>query len=270
MDKNISDFYKGKDVLVSKKSVKSLSEFFQYVDVARKLVFKNEKIWYRGHADVRYKLIPNIYRQDYSYLKENKIRKEFKDKFKGFVNSNQYDEFEIYFLMQHYGVPTRLLDWSEGYLIALFFALKLSIYESKLYDSCVWLINPEKLNSLTHSKNQIIRIDQTDDNEFKALALQYFNFKNEDMDKLPMAISSTYSNERILRQKGCFTIHGTDLLTIDSLYKKNHCNEIVKIIIDRKSVSKIRKELDLAGISETSLFPDLDGLAREIKYNYYE
>ena len=73
MDKNISDFYKGKDVLVSKKSVKSLSEFFQYVDVARKLVFKNEKIWYRGHADVRYKLIPNIYRQDYSYLKENKI-----------------------------------------------------------------------------------------------------------------------------------------------------------------------------------------------------
>ncbi|WP_448636543.1 FRG domain-containing protein [Pedobacter panaciterrae] len=124
-------------------------------------MFQNEHLWYRGLANNNYKLLPSLYRiKDYSFEDEVKIRNEFIDKAKGFVKYSNLTNYEWYFLMQHYGLPTRLLDWTEGYLIALFFALRLSQNDNVHINPCIWIISPSKLNKITVGLDRIIRTEK--------------------------------------------------------------------------------------------------------------
>jgi FRG domain. len=61
-------------------------------------------------ANKNYKLIPNVYRDSITPSDEHEMRNYFKDKAKGFINYSGLEDFEWYFLMQHFGLKTRLLD----------------------------------------------------------------------------------------------------------------------------------------------------------------
>jgi hypothetical protein len=165
--------------------------------------------------------------------------------------------------MQHFGLKTRLLDWTEGYLIALFFALKLNKNDNAYIDPCIWIINPEELNLLSIKSASIVR---SNDEVNITLISKYLEF-NKQNKEYPVAISPTYSNERVLRQKGCFTLHSGHS-TIDSVYRKYNSNRIIRINIDYKKRNQILNQLKLAGISESSIFPDLEGLSRELNEKY--
>lgn len=257
--------FKGKIFKRSISAISTLEEYIEHVDHAKNNILKSEYAWFRGHSNYDFKLVPTILRNtNYSIEMERKLNQEFQDKAKGFIsNYADFDEAELYFLMQHYGLKTRLLDWTEGSLIALFFSLKLSQGDSEHKNPCIWMINPMDMNQYSQGINQIIRVSEN-----KNLLDKYFGHNQSDNKLEPIAISSTYSNQRILRQKGCFTVHRSnkDLL---HLYRKVRSNKIVRILIDRKKASQILKQLNLAGISESAIFPDLEGLTRElnIKYN---
>ncbi|MDD5755246.1 MAG: FRG domain-containing protein, partial [Methylococcales bacterium] len=81
--------------------------------------FSDEKkeIWFRGHSDYSWKLEPIIFRENYD---EAGMYEEFIRRFPEHSH-NHKNVFEWLTLMQHYGLPTRLLDWSENLLVALFF-----------------------------------------------------------------------------------------------------------------------------------------------------
>jgi len=117
---------------------------------------ENEHIyfqWYRGHSSKAWDLIPKVQR-DFVGSEEDLFRKEryytndFQSRASVFVSPalpiNDYANWLT--LMQHYGLPTRLLDWSRSCLVALYFAVFDKTQSNN--DGCVWILIPGKLNKI--------------------------------------------------------------------------------------------------------------------------
>jgi hypothetical protein len=103
-------------------------------------------IWYRGHGMSGWTLSPSMYRPPFNKVSEHRYRHEFHLKALPFLaeaTTPPVSDWDWYFLMQHHGVPTRLLDWSESALVALYFAV--NRYASNK-DGAVWILNPRAIN----------------------------------------------------------------------------------------------------------------------------
>jgi hypothetical protein len=109
--------------------------------------------WYRGCSKASYDLVPKIARGPKGprkfadvYANENRMYREFRERAAPITGGNVGDVWDVMFYMQHYGVPTRLLDWSESPFVALFFALRprKGGYQD---DPVVWMCDPEGWNA---------------------------------------------------------------------------------------------------------------------------
>ena len=108
--------------------------------------FEPPTIWFRGQSKASWPLTPKLYR-----LKdpdENEIRSGFKRRAVQLMSEPHLPENEKgwYFLMQRYGAPTRLLDWTDGALLALYFAIR---DLTRPRTAAVWMLHPASLNKLT-------------------------------------------------------------------------------------------------------------------------
>ena len=105
---------------------------------------EEQPLWFRGHTDANWKLMPKLYRKEYGDADESEIRNEFQSRALQLIQGRMpASKWEWYFLMQHYGVPTRLLDWTENALIALYFAVE---DHPGTCDAAVWVLDPAWLN----------------------------------------------------------------------------------------------------------------------------
>ncbi len=259
-------------------------------------------IWFRGESSVNFRtpLVPNGYRTLAETLKllpdenfnsnnvrqvEVNINSLFYRKAMPFIISKGIENtaWNRYFLMQHYKINTRLLDWTENALLALLFA----VTDNPDEDGIVWILRPFELNSFTiktilKSKNDYPVIPPAIDSvpkklynkkgqiRLKELSRRYLemDFDKDDKASLentyyPLAIYPSYLDERMRAQKACFTIFGNKL---SGLIKINSDQKDIldSIIISKSNKQQILLELQLIGFDYDSIFPDLDGLGISI------
>jgi hypothetical protein len=130
--------------------IKSLKELDSYVDnLKQKNIFaNNNEMVFRGQANKKWLLYPQISR---SYFKsilskntENKILFDFnklikKYRLNKFLQYNKINSWESYYELQHLGLPTRLMDWSNNYYMALFFSVEDPKYDDT--DGVIWIFH---------------------------------------------------------------------------------------------------------------------------------
>lgn len=125
---------------------RSLNEFIDLVDAIRKhWKFDPDdicKLWFRGQQRKHWELVPSIVRiGGLNRETEDDIREEFATRAPALSRFEPLptNDWDLYFLMQHYGVPTRLLEWTDSPSIALYFAVR---DNPGHYDSAVWMLDP--------------------------------------------------------------------------------------------------------------------------------
>ena len=222
--------------------------------------------WFRGHSDVAWKLTPKLYRvkppKRGIRIIEDEIRQEFIMRAPALSETGALSSWDWYCTMQHFGAPTRLLDWTEGALIALYFAVRDNNGDR---DAAIWILDPWWLNKRSVDEREVIPpgaevgISTPDSDRYKPWLPDRYS-----TDKLPepcVAIYPTHSARRISTQRSCFTIHGSNEGALESLTGEPDAH-ITKVTIPRAEVPLIKEQLAVAGVDEVTIFPDLDGLGR--------
>lgn len=218
--------------------------------------FDSTKPWWRGHADVSWNLIPSLYRREHSETNMNvRFRQMAKVRYEKCPEPE--DSSGWLFLMQHYRLPTRLLDWSESPLVALFFALDDSSNAEK--DAAIWGMAPTKLNLQQGGYESILGADHT---ELRKLSRQAFvRNAREETDSRTLAVQMSQLDLRHMVQQSVATIHGSSV-SINELPEPE--SFLARVRIPAASKASFRQLLSLYGISRSNLFPDLDNLAQEL------
>jgi len=258
--------------------VKSVEEYLQAVRKIRDAWDNDDKFWkpwFRGQACESWDLKPKIYRADKKTLDEalsdeEEFRFQFQRRGLQLVSEDRIPEtdYEWYFLMQHYGAPTRLLDWSDGALMGLFFAVEHRFGKhdpDRSKDAAVWLLDPDWLNKQTTTKKDGIEGVALPEWE---VAQEYLPEKFGESSlrrRYPLAIDPTHVARRLAVQRSRFTIHGRALNGLEVVSGRSKNPRLQKILVSRDSAKSIRKDLETCGISVTTLFPDLTGLGLELR-----
>lgn len=252
----------------------NLSDFFELISaIRRKWNFDNDDVckpWYRGQQRKHWPLVPNIVRIGcFDQTAEDNIREEFATRAPALSHSDPLptNEWDLYFLMQHYGAPTRLLDWTESPVIALYFAVR---DNPGYYDSSVWMLDPYELNRASINKAEVISPSALGANESDIRSVSPWlpeRWSKKRLPDGPLAIFPTHIARRISSQKSCFTIHGRrESGFLRFARRKKPC--LKKIIIPAYAATKVRLDVQNYGIDETTIFPDLEGLARALVTGY--
>ena len=216
-------------------------------------------LWYRGQADRRWKLLPSLARQPKGVDAEPTIIKRFKQNALPFLARPPGNEWEWLFLMQHHAAPTRLLDWSEHPLVALYFA----VTEHDNEDGCLWCLDPVALNAASFVLPKFahdipcLTVDAELDD--------YLPSSHSGLAKKPpiAALAMRYF-PRIAAQAGVFTVTHFEQTPIEKVDSGKY---VGRLLIPKASKKKLAASLELLGVHRLSLFPELDSvahLAREV------
>lgn len=216
--------------------------------------------WFRGHKSTNWPLLPSV-RRGCSPQQERYMANEFYMRARTRYGScPAADDWASWLtLMQHYGLPTRLLDWTRSPLVAAFFATHDHYgvrHEIGGEGAAIWALQPQDMNesegfeavfyplnakTLTSLVRSAIKTDECPDKVAAALPLEF--------------------DSRMLVQQSAFTIHGS-ASPLES--RENAERWLRKFIIPQTAARDIAIQVDVLGCEPQELFPDLDHLSNEL------
>jgi hypothetical protein len=236
---------------------------------------KERGLWFRGTRDAeKHHLVPTLYRHatktDAESLTklETELMTAFRHRSPPFVREIPKDDFELLFLMQHHGVPTRLLDWSENPYVSLFFSLENARSEepANATDAAVWVLDPYALNvsALANHRNTE-RILAANDVLLSAYKPQ---LHVDNSGALPVAMYGVHNSQRIVAQRGVFVLFGSSTTPMNKVPLIVEKKILRQLVIAKEVKNEMFAALSNLGVTDSVVYPDLDGLAREIRYRY--
>lgn len=261
----------------------SVPEFLQVIEDLQ--INAEESLWYRGCGKNSYFLLPSLYRHkkaktpdQFAKLEQN-LMTRFRQRSIPYHTRQLTDDWSTLFFMQHYGIPTRLLDWTENPLIALHFALMGAPHKTNVKgelkfkeDACVWILDPVKWNRHALSQQSYEGGALTTGDEALIGYKPTPTFSN--MNKYPVALYGEHNSPRIVAQQGVFTIFGQVITPMEKTFIEQNFpdNSLIRVIIKNTVIDRMRTSLLRHGITESVVYPDLEGLALEIKrsFNFQE
>ena len=229
---------------------------------------------YRGMGSENWSLIPSTFRGLNRYadtatktkalIVERDIYRGFYNRFRG-LRTSQVDmssSWEILCYAQHFGIPTRLLDWTANPLISLYFA----VTEMPNENAALWcLARANGRYELGVSINQL----PTKLNFLRDLSAQKFQIVKSDSDPQIVVIQPPEIDLRIRNQTGLFSVQYSsdpDNLAIDHVDELGKKADILlKIRIPSAMKLQIKRDLEKFGIDAAFVYPDMQGIAQRLR-----
>jgi len=217
-------------------------------------------LWYRGQADKTWSLLPRVKRFPYNKEEyEQFLVTDFYIEAMRRRNNVPQNPVGRLALMQHYGLPTRLLDWSESPLIALYFATE-SWEKFCQVDAVVWALDPQKLNELQGYGHYLPPLDYKSITKYVEGA-----YTPQKQTGEIIACCNVENDLRMYVQQANFTIHDTDI----PMDKMDFCNScLTKIIIPSKVKRTFFFQLKRLGFKKSTVFPDIEHIAEELREEF--
>jgi hypothetical protein len=249
----------------------SVEDFLESFFKLRKTI-NDEKLWFRGLSWAKHPLLPSIGRvQEYggrlkTFNHEDEVvllrrfRRRAYPHEKGVSNI-----WEALFLARHYGLPTRLLDWTANALYGLYFACVGQPHE----DGALWAITRVRGNKGLDVFPLLYKTDE------KSLFKMYKRDrgkvgKGEITKEAVKIIDPIYNSPRIVAQDGAFTLHSNPWRSLESYvgvrFQKSNLDVsgLYRWKIHAIDKPNVIAQLSGLGITHRIMFPDLDGIARSL------
>jgi hypothetical protein len=237
---------------------------------------------------------------------EQEVLETFSNHLLTYVNHLPRNEWEALAIAQHHGLPTRFMDWTTNPLVALYFATRETQRNSDgdSLDSAIYILisQPKRFSDLKRQKQNSEAIQQSsnhvkqalvqndsdgydifgldgeqatifdefeDLDEGEQLQPQKQEDKSEDKEFSPFGIGENviydppHVSPRIRAQDGVLLACHQPMQSLEE-------KDVLEIVIDHTAHDDIRRRLDQYGVFDKQLFPDLDGIAKWLKYRVFE
>jgi len=230
---------------------------------------------YRGSGHAHWPLLTSLDRlggieppHTKSHLEEHILR-NFIRYSRAFLGATPANEWELLVAAQHHGVPTRLLDWSYSPLIAAHFATLAGAADT---EKVIWRLNWR----MVHEHFGLPPLAFLVQDLAAMLAARGVRSIGElmarpthDDARFVCMLDPPALDDRIVAQSGTFTISTDKTRSVDQVLAEEGLScALTRYVIPSDRVNFIRDQLDLCAIDERKLFPDLDGVAAQLRRYY--
>ena len=229
---------------------------------------------YRGAADASRPLLTSLDRlggvappHGKTGLEEHILR-NFIRYSRPYFETSPVNEWELLVAAQHHGLPTRLLDWTYSPLVAAHFA---TLDRQDCIDRAVWRLNWKKVHCAFGFPELALLIQDLDELFFKGGRFSPWTLFNRDPREKPFAcmIEPPSLDARIVAQSAVFTLCSDKSQPFDAFLEEHGLGDaLTRFVIPADRTARIRDQLDLASVDERRLFPDLDGVAAQMRRYY--
>lgn len=241
-------------ILWHEAAVNQVSEYVQLFQ-AEGAFAADEPRWFRGEGRLRdaQALLPSLVRPPSTLAEEWAIYQRFRQAGAAFLPHTALSDWDWMLYMRHYGVKTRLLDWSESALVALYFAVEKTARDTD--EGAVWVLRPIRLNTLAGLEPRVYCANL--DEELDVYVSKAVKDAPVGTEYKPVALIAPRSFPRLVAQQGVFTVNHRVPTALDEI---GDPELLARIRIPAAAKAPIRASLNAMRINRLSLYPELQSL----------
>jgi hypothetical protein len=229
---------------------------------------------YRGDGDASWPLLTSLdklggARAPHSKVDlEEHILRNFIRYSRPYFTTPPINEWEVLVAAQHHGLPTRLLDWTYSPLVAAHFA---TVSGDRDSDRVVWRLDWKSVHRFFGLSELALLIEDLEGilGGNRPMTPWVLFSGAAAAKEFACMFEPPSLNARIMAQSATFTLCSDKRLPFDRFLEKHGLGSaLTKFIIPAGEAARFRDQLDLVSVDERRLFPDLDGVAAEMKRYY--